>query len=358
MSFSYSKLTFTKSNGAFRTELLRRVDAHFTATGRTRYATPAMWLKSLFWSIGLFTCIGLVSFLAMPSWLAVLCTLSIGFFMAGLGFNVGHDAIHGSYSKWRTLNAALARSFDIAGGSSRMWAWAHNVVHHTYTNVPEVDHDLDTTRLLRFYRQAKRLQVHRLQHIYAWLLYCFTSFIWVFKKDFEQLQERRSKTDKNVFLSDVMDVCMGKAAHFAVYIGLPLLGGEYLWWQILLGYCMALTVSGFTLAVVFQLAHVVEGPEFPVPDAQGNLKDDFFVHQLKTTSNFSPQNPLVTFIVGGLNYQIEHHLFPRICHVHYPELAPIVRAYALQCGLPYYEHPSFFAAMASHTRVLHQLGRT
>lgn len=351
------KLSFSKSGAAFRAELLRRVDAYFATTGKSRNATGAMRLKSAFWLVGLLTQVLLVSFVPMPTWLSVLLALGVGFFVAGIGFNVGHDAIHGSYSANKTVNALLGRSFELLGASAIMWGWAHNIVHHTYTNVPGVDHDLEPGPFLRLYRKDKPSCAHRLQHVYAWPLYCFTSLVWVFKKDFAQLLEVNPHTGQKGGAREWADVLLGKAFHWSVFLGLPLLGGLHAWWQVLVGYVLALAVSGFTAAIVFQLAHVVEGPQFPTPSHAGELEDDFFVHQLKTTSNFAARNPLATFIVGGLNHQVEHHLFPRICHIHYPALSNIVKATAQEFGVPYYEQPTFLAAVASHARTLRDIGR-
>ncbi|MEW5740214.1 MAG: acyl-CoA desaturase [Myxococcota bacterium] len=351
------RLSFSKSGPAFRAELLRRVDGYFEATGKSRHATPFMWLKSAFWVGGLLSILGVLSFVSLPGWLAVVLSLGSGFFVAGMGFNVGHDAIHGAYSARRGVNALLGRTFDLMGASSLMWAWAHNIVHHTYTNVPGVDHDLEPGFFLRFYKKDRPSWGHRLQHVYGWVLYCFTSAVWVFKKDFAQLLETKARTGKAPTRREVADVLLGKALHFSVFLGLPFLGGLHAWWQVLAGYALSLAVSGFTAAVVFQLAHVVEGPAFPSPAPGGAFEDDFYVHQLKTTSNFAAGNPVATFVVGGLNHQVEHHLFPRICHVHYPALAPIVRECAREFGVPYYEHRTFLAALASHARLLREIGR-
>lgn len=353
-----AKLSFSKSNAAFRAELLRRVDGYFEATGRSRHATPFMALKTVFWLGGLLALIGVVSFVAMPPWLAALLALVVGFYTAGVGFNVGHDGLHGAYSARRGVNALIGRSFDLVGASSLMWAWAHNIVHHTYTNVPGVDHDLEPGPFLRLYPRDNPSWVHRLQHLYAWPLYALTSVVWVFKKDFAQLGEMNPWTGKRPQGRDVADVVLGKLVHWSLYLGLPLLGGRHAWWQVLVGYVLALLVTGFTAAIVFQLAHVVEGPAFPTADSAGRFDDDFYVHQLKTTANFAPGNPLVTFITGGLNHQVEHHLFPRVCHVHYPALSAIVRACAQEYGVPYFEHPTFRAALASHGRVLKAVGQS
>ena len=116
-------------------------------------------------------------------------------------------------------------------------------------------------------------------------------------------------------------------------------------------------VAGLILSVVFQLAHVVEEAHFPVPDEKGNIENEWAIHQMETTADFSRKSWLITYYVGGLNYQTEHHLFPRICHVHYPKLAPIVEATAKEFGVPYIYNETFITALKSHMSVISKLGR-
>ncbi len=352
MTPATAKLSFPTRDSPFKRELYARVEAHFA--GRSRNATAALWVKAVFWLVAVFGTWGLLTFIALPGWLAVVLSLGAGFSATQVGFNVGHDAIHGSLSKRPWVNAIFARTFDVMGSSSRMWIPAHNVTHHTYTNVPGTDHDLDPGPFMHFYPHRQRSWVHGFQHVYAWALYTLTQFVWVFKKDFVDLVARGDKTTKR----DVIDVVVSKVLHLFMWVGVPMLVGTVAWWQVLIGYALMLAASGFTSAVVFQLAHVVEGPAFPKPNAAGVLGDDFLTHQLKTTSNFAPGNPVATFFTGGLNHQVEHHLFPRISHIHYPALAPIVEDCALKHGLPYYAHATFHGALASHARTLKRLGHS
>ncbi len=346
---SPSKPTFSATESTFKRALFTAVDAWFA--GRSRNATPGFWLKAAFWLASTFGLWAVLTFVALPWWAFAAVALAAGFSISQVGFNVGHDAIHGSLSSRRWVNALFARSFDLMGASSRMWAWAHNVVHHTYTNVPGTDHDLEPGFYLHLYRRDARGFLHRFQHVYAWGLYCFTMLVWVFKKDFVQLHERGAATTRR----DVADVVLGKLTHFAFWLGVPLLWGAHPWWQVLVGYALVLAMCGLTAAVVFQLAHVVEGPDFPQPEA-GALADDFWTHQLRTTANFAPRSALATFFTGGLNHQVEHHLFPRVCHAHYGALSRIVEETARQHGLPYHSSPTLWAALASHTRTLKAFG--
>lgn len=354
-------MKFAITDSPFKKDLQQQVDAYF-ANGRSRNATRALWIKAAFWLSSVFALWGVLVFAPIPAWLGAILALLAGFSIAQVGFNVGHDAIHGSLSSNPNVNAIFARSFDVMGASSRMWGWAHNVVHHTYTNVPGTDHDLEPGFYLRFYPKNSRGFLHRFQHLYAFGLYFFTMLVWVFKKDFAQLIERGPATTRR----DVIDVIAGKLLHWAFWIGVPMLLSPFAWWQVLIGYVLVLAMAGFTAAVVFQMAHVVEGPDFPKAktkvSADGRepgesvLDGDFYAHQLATTANFAPGSAVATFFTGGLNHQVEHHLFPRIAHIHYPALAPIVEACAKKHGVPYLAHKSFVAALASHVRVLKRFG--
>jgi linoleoyl-CoA desaturase len=117
-------------------------------------------------------------------------------------------------------------------------------------------------------------------------------------------------------------------------------------------------VTGFVISVVFQLAHVVEAADFPeaivAPD---RMNWHWANHQVMTTVDFAPRSKVVSWIVGGLNYQVEHHLFPRLCHMHYPKIAPIVARVCHRHGLPYKVNQTFSGALASHYRLLRDLGR-
>ena len=180
-------------------------------------------------------------------------------------------------------------------------------------------------------------------------------------QDFTQLAEynkagitRQLKKSPTV---EYLKMIMFKILYLITFIGLPIAFTDYTWWQVLIGFMIMHWTAGFVLSVIFQLAHVVEGAEQPLPNEDGVVESDWAAHELATTSNFGPKNWLLTWYVGGLNFQIEHHLFPNICHVHYQKIAPIVEKTAKEHGLNYNLKPRFRDALASHFRMLKQLGR-
>lgn len=350
-----TRIRFEPSDALTR-DLKDAIDGHFARTGRSRHADARMVRKSLFFFGSAVLVLGLLISGVVPVWGALALALVLGVLNAAIGFNIGHDAIHGAYSANPTVNAILARSFDFVGASSFTWSTAHNFVHHTYTNVPGVDEDLEPGPFMLFYSRERPHWIYRFQHIYSWFLYAFASLIWLYKKDFQQAFAPDPRSGKRAPLGKIVDMVAWKLGHVALFVGVPIAVSGYAWWQVALGYLAMHAATGVTLAAVFQLAHVVEATAFPRPDAGLRLADSFMAHQLRTTANFAPRSWLANFFCGGLNHQVEHHLFAKICHIHYPDLAPLVREVAARHGVPYHEYPSFFAAFASHLRTMKRFG--
>ncbi len=347
------RIRFDPLGTGFHAEVKRRVDAFFEDGAAARTADSAMVGKTVFWFVALAALYGLLLGDVLPGPLGWVACAAFGFTFAVVGFNVGHDALHGAYSRRAWLNRVLGWTFQGFGTASYTWTIAHNVVHHTWTNIPGHDTDLDPGLWMRFHASAPHGSAHRFQHLYAWGLYCFTTLVWVFQKDFVQVLSKDPRTGRRAPLLGVASVLVSKLSHAVFFIGLPILVVDRPLWQIAIGYLLMHFAAGLTLAVVFQLAHVVEGtlaPDGPAGDAWAD-------HQMRTTSNFGRGSFLCQFVCGGLNHQVEHHLFPRICHVHYPAIAPIVERTAREFGLPYLEHATFVGALASHARTLRALGR-
>ena len=147
-----------------------------------------------------------------------------------------------------------------------------------------------------------------------------------------------------------------KIAYIGIYFVLPLLFVPLP--HFIIGYAIFSFTTGFVTSIVFQLAHAVEDTEFTaVAKDQEVINNDWAIHQVKTTANFATRSKLVTFFAGGLNFQIEHHLFPKVSHVYYPELSAIVRRVCAEYGITYFETPTLVGAIASHVRFLKRMGR-
>ena len=239
-----------------------------------------------------------------------------------------------------------------------MWRHKHNRLHHTYTNLHTLDDDLDASGLLRLSPAQPWRPWHRFQHGYAVVVYSLLTLSWVTVKDWRQLLSGRigSYTLPPPTVADVSVFVVTKLGYFGYALVLP--SFFHPWQHVLLAFVAVHLVLGLTLSLVFQLAHIVERTSFPTPEAHtGLMATEWAQHEVATTANFAPQNPLVTWYVGGLNLQIEHHLFPRICHIHYPALSPIVAAACDEFALPYVCYPTVRSAVAAHYRFLKTLGR-
>lgn len=352
------RLEFDK-NRAFQNELRRRVDAHFEATGDRRRDCTQMYVKSaiLLTSFAV-TYIALV-FFATTWWTATPLAVLLGLLTACIGFNLQHDGAHRSYSAKPWISRLMAMALDMIGGSSYYWRWSHVVFHHTYANIDGYDNDISVGILGRFTPHQKKLAVHRYQHIYMWLLYGLMAVKWQLTDDFRDYI--RGKQGDHVVPRpkglDLAEFIFGKLLFVTLAFVLPLAVGHS-WVAVLVFYGVTVGVLGNVLSVVFQLAHCVGEAAFPRPNPDTlAMESAWAVHQVETTVDFARGNRVVSWFLGGLNFQIEHHLFPLVSHVNYPAIAPIVEATCREYGIAYNEHRGFWSGVASHFRWLRQLGR-
>jgi linoleoyl-CoA desaturase len=350
------KLTFARDTG-FHGEVKRRVLAYFARTGLPQRDNPRMFLKTAVLLVWFGASYALLVFVASNLWEGALLSLSLAFSMAGIGFGIQHDANHGAYSNHRAVNRVMGMSLDMLGASSYLWRFKHNISHHTYTNLMGEDDDINFVPFARLSPAQPRYRLHRVQQFYLWALYWFLFPKWNFVDDFKSLT--RARISGHPFPrprgASAVELIAGKAVFITWAFLIPLL--FHSWWIVLLFYAGASLVLGTTLAVVFMLAHCVEEAEFPELPATDRLSRPWAVHQVQTTVDFARGNRLLTWYVGGLNFQIEHHLFPHICHVHYPRIAPIVQAACAEFGVRYAAHDSFRSALASHWRWLRRMGQ-
>jgi linoleoyl-CoA desaturase len=356
-----SQIKFASSRPEFFPTLTKRVNEYFTSNKLSRNSNPEMvWKTSFMFSLYFIPYFLLLSGWIGHSWMYVTWIL-MGLGSAGIGLSVMHDANHGSYSSKPWMNRLLGYSLNLIGGHSFNWRVQHNVLHHTYTNIYDADEDISPRGVLRMSPSSNWKWIHQFQHIYAWFLYCLLTLVWVFFKDFARLikyeKEGLVKKQKSTAAKEWVVLILTKIFYLGYIIAIPVLVTPYSFGQIVLGFLIMQAVAGFILAIIFQPAHVIEGTEYPVPDMQGNVENNWAIHQLHTTTNFGHREKLFSWYVGGLNYQVEHHLFPNICHVHYRGVARIVKETALEFGLPYKSKDTFVQALQAHGRLLWTLGR-
>jgi len=353
---STDRLKFNGDN-VFQRELRRRVEAYFKQTGQKQRDSTRLYLKTAIILTSFVASYVLLVFFAATWWQGLLLSIVLGVATAQIGFNIQHDAGHQAFSERRWINKCMAMTLDLVGGSSYVWHWKHAHFHHTNTNVDGYDSDIHLGALARFSPQQKRYWHHRWQHIYLWVLYGLTVVSWHLHDDFRDVMtgtigKRRFPRPRG---KDLAVFVIGKLVFFTLALGLPLIVHSL--GTVLLYYGLIAVVAGLQLALVFQLAHAVEEADFPVPDESGRIDKPWAVHQLETTANFSRDSRAMAWLVGGLNFQVEHHLFPRICHIHYPAISPIVEAACREYGLPYHANRSFAAGLASHYRWLRRMGQ-
>lgn len=294
-----------------------------------------------------------------PFWLIFFYAIS-GIGMAGVGMGIMHDANHGSLSKKNTINNLFSKSLDFVGCSSAVWKLQHNVLHHTFTNIDDHDEDIDTPFFLSFSPNTKKYWIHRFQHFYAWFFYGFLTMNWVTAKDFIALSKYRKMgllKDKSTHVKEVWKTIMWKVIYFSYILVLPIIfnSASVIW--IVVGFLISHFITGLLISLIFQLAHVMPDMSFPKADHNNEIDSNWYVHQLENTSNFSPKSAWLSWFIGGLNYQIEHHLFPNISHIHYRKISVIISETAKEYGLPYYVNKNFFVAIWRHLKMLRDLGK-
>jgi linoleoyl-CoA desaturase len=353
------KISFTgRAPGDFVRELKTRVDKYFTSRSLSPHADWRMVTKTVALLALIFVPYGLILTNRPGPWAMLGLCFVMGIGMAGVGFAVSHDALHGAYSANPRINRLIGMLFDVMGANGYMWRITHNVIHHTYTNIQGIDEDLEVSPLIRLATGSPHWPVHRFQHLYAWFLYSTSTLFWVWVKDYKYFLQRDLGPYRNKKhpTGEIVILAIAKVIHLGWTIVIPLMVLNAAWWQFLIGYLAMHLTAGLILGVVFQLAHVVEGPDHVNLNPDGSVEAAWTVHQFSTTANFATGNRLLTAYVGGLNYQVEHHLFPGICSVHYPAITGIVREATAKYGVPYYVQPTLWAAVRSHYRTLKRLG--
>ena len=358
----YKQVTFSRTESAtFFKTLNKRVNQYFkenkiAKTGNWKLYGKAIVMFSLF-----FIPLILILTVSMPQWALLLLTVVIGIGMAGVGMNVMHDSNHDSFSSKNWVNKLMGSSIYILAGNVYNWKVQHNVLHHTFTNIQGQDEDIDAGRIIRFSKHSKWLKAHKFQKYYSFFLYGLLTINWAITTDFKQMRSYlKRKLSYGKFPNPAKEwtiLIISKIIYYAVWVALPILVLDIVWWKVLIGFFVMHYTAGMILSVVFQLAHVVPNTAMPMPDKDGVMKHSWAVHQFYTTSNFAPTNKLVCWYTGGLNHQVEHHVFPHISHIHYGKIAKIVKETALEFNLPYNEYKTFQKALSEHFNQLKSLGK-
>lgn len=353
------KVTFNnKIDREFSQTVKKRVNEYFESKGISRHANTSMVIKTIiilgvYWGAYALIISGQFSLGAMWA-----LSMAMGIGMAGIGFSISHDALHGAYSSNNTVNYLIGLTFDMVGANGYIWKITHNIIHHTYTNIHGHDEDLEVAEFIRLSPHSEYKPVHKFQRFLAFPAYSFATIFWVFVKDYWYFfkPELGPYENKQHPLKEWITLIVSKVLYYTYILVIPMMVLDITWYQLLIGFFTLHLTAGLILGIIFQLAHVVEETTHPIPDEDNMIQNHWVIHEMFTTNNFARRNKVLSWYIGGLNYQIEHHLFPKVCSIHYPEISPIVEQVAQDFGVPYNCHETFSEAVASHYRTLKKFG--
>jgi linoleoyl-CoA desaturase len=356
-------LKYKKDKQEFVSELRSKVNNYFKNKRIDKHGGKIILIKTL-----LMLMVYAIPYVLMISGLlsslgpVLICWVVMGLGMSGLGLVTMHDANHGSFSKYRWVNNLFGNSLYLLGGFPANWKYQHNTLHHGYTNIEGHDEDIAHGGILRFSPHKPLKKVHKYQYIYVWFFYGLMTFSWVTIKDFKKLRDYKNEgailNSSGNYKPLFYKMLISKVIYYVVFLLLPLVFIPLAWYWVFAGFLIMHFTSGLILSTIFQTAHVVPTSEYPIPDNNNEMDNNWAVHQLYTTSDFAPNSKIFSWFIGGLNYQVVHHLFPNISHVHYKNLAKIVEETALKHQLPYHVNKTFPGAVYQHALMLKSLGTT
>ncbi|MEE4177527.1 MAG: acyl-CoA desaturase [Bacteroides sp.] len=356
-----TKISFARNRDLeFKKALHSRVNAYFESKGLSKNCNAAMVVKTIVMLSLYIVPFILILSIPMPYWTVLLMYFLMGVGVAGIGMSVMHDANHFGYSKNPRINRLVGFSMNLLGADSYNWKIKHNKLHHVFTNIYGKDEDINSRVILRFAFGSPLKKYHRYQYLYAWFFYALMTLSMMFGDISKRISNRKrglTNISAGAFWRSMAWLIVSKVLYFGVIIGLPIILTDLLWWQVLLGFLLMHLVAGTIMSLIFQMAHVVEGTAQAIPDAEGRIQDSLIVHQLRSTADFSKGNKLISWYVGGLNFQVEHHLYPKVCHVHYPAIARIVETTTREFSIPYNVYNTFGEAIRAHIQTLRRLGR-
>ncbi|MES2616748.1 MAG: acyl-CoA desaturase [Bacteroidota bacterium] len=354
------QISFATNNRQFHIEINDRVKNYFKDNKLSQRGNAKLFFKAfLMYGVVIASYTLLVFFQPMPVVLNFLLLTVLGVFLAFIGFNVMHDSCHGAFSNNSNVNEFFGYSLNFLGADCYYWKVKHNVLHHTFTNVDGVDDDIFKPPFLRMSPNQPYNKLHKYQKSYMLVLYGVSTLFWIFFMDFNKYFTNKIHTTElqKMSLKNHIIFWATKIYFVAVFIVTPIymVGVS----KFLIGFFFYNFIMGVVMSVVFQLAHVVEGAVFEDAQETGVLaiQEDWAIYQLKTTYDFCPDNKFLTWALGGLNFQVEHHLFPKVSHVHYPQIRKIVKEVAAKYGIQHNEFNSFNEALQSHFNMMHKLGQ-
>lgn len=347
--------------GEFMLTLNKRVDEYFRTNNIKKTGDWRMHVKTLFMFALYCVPAGLMLSYQGESYLFyAFLYFMMGVGMAGIGLSVMHDANHGSYSDKKWLNTLMSYSLNFLGGHAIAWRVQHNFLHHSFTNIDGMDEDITSLPILRFNPHTKRLGIHRLQFAYAWIFYALMTFFWILFKDIIQITKYNNrqylKRENTNVRREFLILVITKVLYISYSLVIPSIYGPFSFWAVCGAWLILHATAGLILAAIFQPAHVVNETIFPTTNKNNSIEEEWAAHQVRTTMNFAPKSHIFSWFVGGLNFQVEHHLFPMVCHIHYKDISSIVKDTCKEFNLPYHSQPTFVHALYDHSKLLYRFG--
>jgi len=340
---------------SFPKVLRRRLDSFFADPNFSPKADARMWIKIAL-GLAVFAGAWIALYALHPgSWKFVALYVLGGLAQTFLLLNIAHDSNHNAISSRPLVNKTLNYVFDLCGISSYMWRFLHHRGHHSCINLHGEDDAISGRGIFRFTPYESRTPWHRFQHIYALFLYALFSLQYVFVKDFQCFffpshdYLKRAKHPIREYLT----LFAGKAFYLTYMLVLPvlILGKSPL--LVIAAFLLVHLIVGLSVTLVFQTTHTIDSTYFPAD--RGEFENGVY-HIFATTADYATENPLVSWLAGGLNHHIVHHLCPFVCHTHYAPLTRIVKETAAEFGIPYRQHPTMSRAIRHHLILLKQLG--
>ena len=353
------KVKFTQANSSdFNRTLKLRLDAYFSKLPNGYLADSRMWFKIVFWLTLWVATWFLIIFSNLPGYALALLGIAHMFTHLFIAFNISHDANHNAIDKKNWINNLLSLTFDLNGVNSYLWRYSHNNAHHSYVNIEGADTSSQGMGIIRFTSNAPWKPIFQYQHFYALFLYAVATLNYVFSKDFLIFWHlKNNQSGMKPPAREWVKLIITKVFYYSYIFVIPTLVLPYSFWQIFGIFVLSHAFLGITLALIFQTGHLTEETNFPPLNEDGNVEKNWAIHIVETTGDFARKNKFVCWMAGGINVHVIHHLYPKICHTHYPYVAEIVQKTAEEHGLQYRNIESFSGAIVSHFRLLKQLGQ-
>lgn len=327
-------------------DLKRLVNDYLSKTPLEAIGPRQMYYKSAFLVCCWITAYTLLLTVGPSYWfVGVISLVTLLILTCGLEFCIMHDASHFTFSSHRWLNkVALNLALSVLGACPLSWHQEHVVRHHGHTNILGSDPDVYASHVLRLHPDDKWHWWHQWQHYYGMPLFSFMWLHWVYNDLVNAIFNTYQLSRRRYWLFWTL-IFVGLIPHIILGLVIPYLAFKDIW-VVGIGYVLFFMSLSIVMAMTFVLAHVSDGQTFY--QSHDDIQKDWAVHQLETTADFAVNNRFLIFLLGGLNFQVEHHIFPAICHLHYPQIQKIVKKYCNEHGVRYHEEETLWGALRSH----------